>query len=468
MRLTLKQQIILAPATVLTLTTLLLIFLQYTYWDLSVKRQEARKITQTFVALAEADLSAQRIQGLIAHVNRVGRFDVAEMETLRELHNHLEGAVARINNLMPLPENSRALLQQTVDDLDPKRGYDALRFKSALELLRPQLVTLAEMSQERRTTLRNAHLKDIDELVSRTALVALIGIGTSVVLGIFLSLFFARRLLRRIKHLSDSAGRIARGDLTPPNAPSKVQDELDDLAISINQMTDRLIRVVSTEKLLEGAEEERRRIAMDLHDQSLSDLSDVLRALQNLRNQQDKQSDTEIALIEEDLHRAIANLRDVMENLHPQTLDILGLGDALQSHFERHLDKEGLPEYHLYVSPKVESLNLSRLCRLSLYRIALEAVHNVIKHSQAERYEVTLDRRGDDIVLIVEDNGSGFDFAQASREEGRGLNNIRERARAIGAAANWGPSRFSHGTRFILTLPLNGNVSQEDPFHGTD
>ncbi|AJF05618.1 hypothetical protein GSUB_02230 [Geoalkalibacter subterraneus] len=460
MRLTLKQQIVLAPATVLTLTSLLLIFLQYTYWDLSVKRQQERKITQTFVALAEADLSAQRIQGLIAHVNRVGRFDVAEMETLSELHKHLAGAVNRINNLMPLPENTRALLKQTVTDLDPKRGYDALRFKAALELLRPQLVTLAEMSQERRTSLRAAHLQDIDELVARTALVALIGIGTSVLLGTFLSLFFARRLLRRIKHLSDSAGRIAKGDLTPPDAPSRVQDELDELAISINQMTDRLIRVVSTEKLLEGAEEERRRIAMDLHDQSLSDLSDVLRALQHLRCQGENQS--EVERIEEDLQRAIANLRDVMENLHPQTLDILGLGAALQSHFERHLDKGGLPEYHLYVSPKVESLNLSRLCRLSLYRIALEAVHNVIKHSQAGRYEVTLDRRDNDVVLIVEDNGTGFDYSQASRGEGRGLNNIRERARAIGARAEWGPSRFSHGTRFMLTLPLNGNARQED------
>ncbi len=464
MRLTLKQQIILAPATVLTLTALLLIFLQYTYWDLSVKRQEARNVSQTFVALAEAGLATQRIQGLINHVDRLGHLDIVELDTLGELHDHLEGAVGRIFQLMPLPDGTQTLLQQTVTDLDPRRGYDSQRFQSALNLLRPQLVSLAELSQQRREKLRDVHLQNIDELVARTALVSIIGMAAAIPLGTLLSLFFARRLLRRVQTLSDSAGRIARGDLTPPPAPERVQDELDELAVSINQMTDRLIRVVSTEKLLEGAEEERRRIAMDLHDQSLSDLSDVLRALQSLRDS--GENTEEVVKIEDDLQRAMANLRDVMENLHPQTLEILGFGAALQSHFERHLDKEHLPEYHLYVAPQAEKLKLSRLCQLSLYRIALEAVHNVIKHAQASRYELALDRREDGLVLVVEDNGIGFKMPTAERAGGRGLNNIRERARAIGARVQWGPSRFTSGTRFELNLPLNGNLRQDNETHG--
>lgn len=456
MRLTLKQQIILAPATVLILTTLLVIFLQYTYWDLSVKRQEARKVGQIFVTLAEADLAAQRMQGLVTHVNRRGQIDIVELQTLADLHEHLRSAVQRTLALMPLNESTRALLQQAVSDLDPQLGYDGERFLSALGLLRPQLITLAEISQQRREKLRDVHLQNIDELVARTALVTIIGIGTAIPLGTLMSLFFARRLLRRIKTISDSAGRIARGDLTPPPAPDRVIDELDDLAVSINQMTDRLIRVVSTEKLLEGAEEERRRIAMDLHDQSLSDLSNILRMVQNMRLQTGCQE--AVGKIQEDLQRAISNLRDVMENLHPQTLEILGFGAALQSHFERHLDKEHLPEYHLYVSPQIESLELSRLCQLSLYRIALEAVHNVIKHAKASRYEVNFDRRDDMLVLVVEDNGCGFAHQDNDRIGGRGLNNIRERARAVGARVQWGPSRFTSGTRFELNLPLNGCI----------
>ncbi len=469
MRITLKHQIILAPATVLILTSLVLIFLQFTYWDLSVKRQEARKVTQIFVALAEADLAAQRMQGLITHLKRETLLEVVELETLSELHAHLESAVYRITDLIPLAESTRALLNQAVTDLNPRHGVDVQRYLSALSLLRPQLISLAEQSQLKREQLRDVHLQNIDELVARTALVSIIGVGAAILLGTFLSLFFARRLLRRVQVLSDSAGRIARGDLTAPPAPPRVQDELDELAVSINQMTDRLIRVVSTEKLLEGAEEERRRIAMDLHDQSLSDLSDLLRNLQSLQERCTCQ--TEVSKLEDDLQRAMANLRDVMENLHPQTLEILGFGAALQSYFERHLDREGLPEYHLYVSPQADKAGPNRLCQLSLYRIAVEAVHNVIKHARASRYEVSLDQRENTLILSVEDNGIGFIEKRDVHPSGRGINNIRERARAIGASVTWRPSRFTSGTRFELILPLNscagrnGNEPQGD--HGT-
>jgi signal transduction histidine kinase len=208
-----------------------------------------------------------------------------------------------------------------------------------------------------------------------------------------------------------------------------VKDELDDLALSINRMTERLIRVVGAEKLLEGAEEERRRIAMDIHDQTLSDLSSVLRGVQALKAE--GQVGEEVARLQEDLQRAMTNLREVMDNLHPQTLDILGLGAAIESHLERHLAKDSLPEYHLYISPEVEVIDLSRVVRLTLYRIAIEAIHNVIKHSRASRYEVNMARRGNELVLSVEDNGTGFNPAPAAGGGGRGLNNIRERAHAI-------------------------------------
>ncbi|HKK01272.1 MAG TPA: ATP-binding protein, partial [Desulfuromonadales bacterium] len=109
--------------------------------------------------------------------------------------------------------------------------------------------------------------------------------------------------------------------------------------------------------------------------------------------------------------------------------------------------------------------NLPRLARLNLYRIAVEAIHNVIKHARASRYEVTLDSRDRSVVLSVEDNGIGFtEPAEAEQHGGRGLNNVRERAKAIGARVSWKPSRFTSGTRFELILPLcdthsNGTTS---------
>lgn len=433
--------------------TLLLGFMQYTYWDLSVKRQEAAELKSIIIAIVEADMAIQRIDHLIERLEGQGLIAVVRLEEVALLYAHLKMALERVLSHMPLPENTRTLLQQALIDLNPERGFNIRRYQSAISELRPQLNILAEITQRKREKLGNIHSRDMDELVTRTTFISILVLGAAILLGVFLSLTFARRLLRRILFLSDSAARIAGGDLSPPAPPQKIVDELDDLTLSINRMTERLIRVVGAEKLLEGAEEERRRIAMDIHDQTLSDLSTVLRGIQTLKVDNKCRSDA--ANLEEELQKAMTNLREVMDNLHPQTLDILGLGAALQSHLERHLAKDNLPEYHFYVSPEAERTELARLLRLTLYRMTVEAVHNVIKHAHATRYEVNLDIRKGELALSVEDNGIGFDLRTASSGDGRGLNNIRERAHAIGARVTWRHSRFSTGTRFELVLPLN-------------
>ena len=455
MRIAVKYQLLLAPAAVLFILTLLLVFLQYTYWDLSVKRQKSKNLAVAFVSLAEADLAAQRMQGLSQVLKRQHFVDISVLEEMGQLHDHLTSAVAKVTQLLPITDDTRNLLEQSVSDLDTDTGLDSDRFLSALSILRPQLISLLELANKEREKLRKGQTRDIDELVNRTALVSVITLTASILLGTLLALFFARRLLRRIQALSDSAGLIARGELIPPPPPTVVRDELDDLTLSINQMAERLIRVVSAEKLLEGAEEERRRIAMDIHDQTLSDLSGVLRGLQALDDVDENGGcKNSRQRLEQDLSRAITNLREVMDNLHPQTLEILGLAATLESYLERNLDDPNMPEYHLYISPQAEQLDLGRLCQLNLYRIAVEAIHNVIKHSRAERYEVTLDRRNGTLIFSVEDNGIGFDEKRDVQQKSRGVNNIRERAKAIGAQVSWTSSRFTTGTCFKLTLPL--------------
>ena len=462
----LKHQILLAPAVVLLLMTLQLGFLQYTYMDLKQKRQIGQQLGMILFSLTEANMAAQRMYDLARQYSRptASIAGVEELERLlgymEEMHAHLAKAVTRILPLMELSVPDQREVLEIVESLSPRQGFDPNRVIEELTRLQPHLAGMSKRYQTLVEESPRVRAKDIDQLVDRAALVSVVVVGVALSFGILLSLFFARRLLRRVQTLSASAGRIARGDLTPPSAPRVVKDELDDLAVSINRMTEQLIRVVGTEKLLEGAEEERRRIAMDIHDQTLSDLSAILRGLQTLPVAEEVQP--EVRDLEEDLVASIANLRQLMDNLHPQTLDILGLGAALESHLERHLGRGDLPEYHLYINPEVDSANLSRLQQLTLYRIAVEAIHNIIKHARATRYEVNLDRRDGQVVLTVEDNGIGFDTAQAATSNGgRGLYNIRERARAIGAQARWSPSRFSSGTRFELSLPVAAELPQE-------
>ncbi len=462
MRLALKHQILLAPAVVLCIMTLLLGFLQYTYWNLSVQRERAQKVKTAFISLVDADFAAQRMHALAQLMVWAPEFEPGQVEKLTELHRYLDRAVETMRGIELVDVDTVNDLGDVVDDLDPRFGLQPERLNETLERLRPRLTALLSEVNLLRQKQATVSREDMDELVNQTTFVGIVVLASAILIGILLSLTFARRILQRIKLLSDSAERITRGEFMPPPAPKVIRDELDGLALSINRMTDQLLRVVAAEKLLEGAEEERRRIAMDIHDQTLSDLASVRRGLEQLQTATPGLS--AVVPIEADLRRAIANLRTVMDDLHPQTLDILGLPAAIEAHLERLSEAGSIPEFHFLTGARVAELSLSRLVKVTLYRIAVEAIHNVQRHACASTLEVGLETRGNHLVLAVEDNGRGFDFRPRlpGGEGGRGLHNIRERARAIGAKVTWGPSRFSSGTRLELKLPLTGEQPRGD------
>lgn len=454
MKITVKHQVMLAPALVLLLLTLLLGFMQYTYWDLSVKRREAKALGTAFISLAEADLASRRMQRVLLQISRRGLAEENELVALSSLADLAANAVARIEPFGDLVEPAKLeQLRNLAAELSPDKGLDLEHMLTSVTQFRSEVTALTNLTAVQRQKLRNLHTQDIDELVERTALVMILVLGVAILLGIVLSLYFGRRILSRIQALSGAASRIAAGELEPPAAPEQINDELDALTLSINRMTKRLIQVVGTEKLFEGAEDERRRIAMDLHDQTLADLSSILRDIQGLAEISDDSCRKQTLGLETSLTRAMNNLRDIMNNLHPQTLDILGLGAALEAHLGRQCEGPGLPQYHYYCDTGIADLGLSRLQQLAVYRIGIEAISNVIKHASAGRFEVGLELRGGLLVLSVEDNGRGF-MPQALGNSGRGINNLRERARAIGAEVDWLSSRFSTGTRFELRLPV--------------
>ena len=443
-----------APAAVLFLMTLLLCFLQFTYWDLSVKRQQAKNLKTAFIALAEADMAVQRMQGIVRLLVQAPTADEHSIEQMANMYQHLEASFNRLDETELLGPQSLSLFRQGLAEVDPEKGVNLERFEANLDLLGPHIKKQLQELNKRREDLQDLHREDIDELVAQTTFVTIIVLGFAILFGIFLSLMFARRILSRIKVLSDSAARITNGEYVPPPAPEKIRDELDGLTVSINQMTEQLIRVVAAEKLLEGAEEERRRIAMDIHDQTLADLSAVNRKLEALRQQ--TSCGDEAAQIEEDLQRAMTNLRVVMDNLHPQTLDILGLPAAIESLLDKTCGANGAPEAHFMSDDGAANLKLSKLVQVTLYRIVVEAVNNVLRHAHATQLEIGMTMRSGALVIAVEDNGKGFEFTPKlpSESGGRGLHNIQERARAIGAEVTWRNSRFSSGTRFELVFPV--------------
>ncbi len=455
MRITVKHQVLIAPAIMLFLLLLLLGFMQFSYWNLAAKRHEARAIGTTFVALAEADMAARRLHVLIRSIQYSGMASPEEMALVADLYERLTSAVDRLEPFGPLKQSGQInLIKQLAAELNPADSADPEITARNYANFRAELSGLSNLTQIQLNRLRTTQEQDVTKLVEQTYLVSMVILMLAILLGACISIYFGRRILKRIQVLSLNALQIADGKLELPPAPDHIKDELDTLAVSISRMTKRLIRVVGTEKLFEGAEEERRRIAMDLHDQSLSDLSGILRGLQAVSSDMAATPAKEkVAELEQDLSQAITNLRDIMNNLHPQTLDILGLGAALETHLEQHCETEGLPEFHFYQDERVDSLKLDKMQKLFLYRIAIEAIQNVLKHARASRYEVSLELREDTLVLAVEDNGRGMEATSTRTAEGHGVMNIRERARKIGAEVRWSPSRFSSGTRFTLTLP---------------
>lgn len=203
-----------------------------------------------------------------------------------------------------------------------------------------------------------------------------------------------------------------------------------------------------TAGVLSGTEEERRRLAADLHDQVLPELRQIAGEVALLKGRSNGLT-PDLERLEADVRASMDSVREVMEALRPSALDMLGLGDALESYLRRSAARAA-PPVTVSVRRSGEEPPLSPDASLGLYRICQEAINNALKHAGASRIE--LDVRGDTagLSLALSDDGRGLDLA-AAEGRGRGLSNIRHRADLIGASVRWSP-QIGGGTRFEADL----------------
>ncbi|MFO7604629.1 MAG: HAMP domain-containing protein [Gammaproteobacteria bacterium] len=259
-------------------------------------------------------------------------------------------------------------------------------------------------------------------------------------------------LRRRVSTLVAHARAIASGQWRDLETPEEVRDELDELTCSLSVMSQRLSNVIAVEKVLQGVEKERKRMAMDMHDQTLADLTGLQRRLETLAQGPHACAD-EARELTARVMEISESLRGVIDNLHPQTLDVLGLDVAVRSYLKKTASLPGMPEYQLKLDTEV-CQQLDEFKRVMLYRIITEAVNNLLRYAKCSHYEIELRRLDKNWVLSVEDNGVGFDYREALNKPGHGLRNLQQRAQAIGASIHWEASRFTSGTRLRLVLPV--------------
>jgi two-component system NarL family sensor kinase len=210
---------------------------------------------------------------------------------------------------------------------------------------------------------------------------------------------------------------------------------------------------LSRQRLVAAREEERRRLRRDLHDglgPSLATLAMRLESATDLIRQDPDQAADLVARLSDQAREDIAEVRRLVEGLRPPALDQLGLVSALRHRAAEHSDGSGPVRVPWTVEADDDLEPLPAAVEVAAYRIAVEAVNNVQRHSGADRCTVRLTRVGGELHLEVSDTGSGL---AEDRRPGVGLSSMRERAEELGGSFEVGPGPDG-GTRVRASLPL--------------
>ena len=208
-------------------------------------------------------------------------------------------------------------------------------------------------------------------------------------------------------------------------------------------------------RLVMAQEEERRRIARDLHDQLGQQLTVLLLKLGLLKEDCGEQRSLceQVGILEEVASQLDGDVDFLVWELRPTVLDDLGLQDALANFAQDWSKHFGIPVEVL--THGVGRKHSTSESDTMLYRIAQEALNNVAKHARAESVTILLEGRAEAISLIIEDDGIGFDAEHTSsvNNKGLGLVGIRERAALVGGTAEV-ESHPEEGTRVIVRIPV--------------
>src|ERR687897_2526017 len=271
-----------------------------------------------------------------------------------------------------------------------------------------------------------------DDLDLASALVILtVAIAATVVLNVLL-------LTRRIAPLERLIEAMERADLSRPGtnlgAATDGRAETEEVArleVAFRRMLERLEaeRRRAANPALEAQEDERARVARDLHDEVNQSLTGLLLHLEAARRTAPPDLVPELTETKTLAGRAMDELLAVGRPPRPPALDDLGLSAALAAHVEELERRTGI-ETSFEADGSVSRLDGEG--QLVLYRVAQEALSNVARHSGAEHARVRLRDDGDTVELTVSDDGRGFSFDEAGG--GLGIAGMRERALLGGGA----------------------------------
>lgn len=303
-------------------------------------------------------------------------------------------------------------------------------------------------------------------------------LGTILVAVVVVNLVLSRLVLRRLRRVVETLGGFGRGqlDLRLPPEPA---DEIGQLTAAFNDMAariqseDREIRNLSQnlarqgqlrqellKRLFQAQEDERRRIARDLHDdlgQDLAGLGMRLEAAEQSWGGEQEPARTKLAEARALIARISQIVHAMILSLRPSTLDDLGLEAAVRAQAERTLREAGL---QVEVYTRGLGGRLPQESETALFRVFQEAMSNIARHAHAHHVHLSLEIQDGLFEGEILDDGIGFELDQASPSgrnlRGMGLLGMRERAEQFGGTLDI-RSRPGHGTRILIRLPIRSS-----------
>ncbi|VAW79995.1 hypothetical protein MNBD_GAMMA12-2706 [hydrothermal vent metagenome] len=462
---TYNKQILIPP---ITITIMFLLVYLFAYVELSDIRKQNIKIRNWATlsnSLERSTVITKNMQLIVQQLSNNGDPDALYFRYL-DNSNRLLALFEQIKYHPHTNSYSAAKLSQLENLVAYRNKLNLKKLNTAFSQLIPFL----------NTSYRNAHAKkryayiryydNVNQTTIRTIKYAGIGLIIAILVCIALLYWSSSKSGSPLNKIAELNRQIS--NLLGIATVDHKNDLLTNLQHTLQQTLSTLTLNTSPRVLIESTEKERSRIARDMHDQTLSDLTNLSREIDKIDFSATEATNSDASVTTntgDDAQNPSAlktslldqitlikvGIRKIIDDLHPQELDLIGLGAAIKSHLEKYCSNDNLPDWKTHIDPEACSA-LDKSEQLHLYRISLEVINNILKHARCDRYEISLVRSANTITLLAEDNGIGFNTQQTQTHQGHGINNIKERAILIKGHAKWDTSRFSSGCRFELII----------------